>query len=46
MALYLLRRLMQSGFVLVAMSLLVFLGVYAVGDPIEILISPDADQIE
>ena len=37
---------MQSGFVLVAMSLLVFLGVYAVGDPVEILISPDADQIE
>jgi len=46
MALYLLRRIMQSGFVLVAMSLLVFLGVFAVGDPIEILISPDADQIE
>ncbi|NDG48403.1 MAG: ABC transporter permease, partial [Rhodospirillales bacterium] len=46
MALYLLRRLTQSGFVLVAMSLLVFLGVYAIGDPIEILISPDADQIE
>ncbi len=46
MALYLLRRIMQSGFVLVAMSLLVFLGVYAVGDPIEILISPDADQEE
>lgn len=46
MALYLLRRVMQSGFVLVAMSLLVFLGVFAVGDPIEILISPDADQEE
>ena len=46
MLLYLIRRLMQSGFVLVAMSLLVFLGVYAVGDPVEILISPDADQIE
>ncbi len=46
MALYLLRRIMQSGFVLVAMSLLVFIGVYAVGDPIEILISPDADQEE
>ncbi|MCX7372703.1 MAG: ABC transporter permease [Alphaproteobacteria bacterium] len=46
MALYLLRRVMQSGFVLVAMSLLVFIGVYAVGDPIEILISPDADQEE
>src|SRR3712207_5930060 len=28
------------------MSLLVFLGVFAVGDPIEILISPEADQIE
>jgi len=46
MALYLLRRIMQSGFVLVAMSLLVFIGVFAVGDPIEILISPDADQEE
>ncbi|RVT99259.1 ABC transporter permease [Rhodovarius crocodyli] len=46
MALYLIRRLMQSGFVLIAMSLLVFLGVYAVGDPVEILISPDADQEE
>jgi peptide/nickel transport system permease protein len=28
------------------MSLLVFLGVFAIGDPIEILISPEADQIE
>ena len=46
MLLYLIRRLMQSGFVLVAMSLLVFLGVYAVGDPVEILIAPDADQFE
>jgi peptide/nickel transport system permease protein len=46
MALYLLRRIMQSGFVLVAMSLLVFIGVFAVGDPVEILISPDADQEE
>ena len=46
MLIYLLRRIMQSGFVMLAMSLLVFLGVYAVGDPIEILISPDADQIE
>ncbi len=46
MLIYLLRRLMQSGFVMLAMSLLVFLGVYAVGDPIEILISPDADQFE
>ena len=28
------------------MSLLVFIGVYAIGDPVEILISPDADQLE
>jgi len=28
------------------MSLIVFIGVYAIGDPVEILISPDADQIE
>ncbi|MCS6891392.1 MAG: ABC transporter permease [Rhodovarius sp.] len=46
MALYLLRRVMQSVFVLVAMSILVFIGVFAVGDPVEILISPDADQEE
>jgi peptide/nickel transport system permease protein len=43
---YLLRRLMQAAGVVLAMSLLVFLGVYAIGDPVEILISPDADQIE
>jgi hypothetical protein len=28
------------------MSVIVFVGVYAIGDPVEILISPDADQIE
>jgi peptide/nickel transport system permease protein len=37
---------MQSGAVLVVMSLIVFFGVYAIGDPIEIFISPEADQIE
>ncbi|MBX9698731.1 MAG: ABC transporter permease [Acetobacteraceae bacterium] len=46
MTVYLLRRLIQAAGVVLAMSLLVFLGVYAIGDPIEILISPDADQIE
>ncbi len=46
MTVYLLRRLFQSLLVLVAMSLIVFVGVYAVGDPVEILISPDADQAE
>ncbi len=46
MTAYLIRRLIQAAFVVVAMSLLVFIGVYAIGDPVEILISPEADQIE
>jgi peptide/nickel transport system permease protein len=46
MTVYLLRRIFQSLLVLVAMSMIVFIGVYAVGDPVEILISPDADQLE
>jgi len=32
--------------VILAMSVIVFIGVFAIGDPVEILISPDADQIE
>ena len=28
------------------MSLLVFVGVYAIGNPIEILINPQADEVE
>jgi len=43
---YLLRRLIQAAAVMLVMSLLVFLGVFAIGDPIEILISPEADQFE
>ena len=43
---FLLRRLMQSGVVLLAMSLLVFVGVYAIGNPVDILINPEADQLE
>ena len=43
---YLLRRLLQAMLVMLAMSVIVFVGVYAIGDPVEILISPDADQIE
>jgi peptide/nickel transport system permease protein len=46
MTVYLLRRISQSFLVLIAMSMIVFVGVYAVGDPVEILISPDADQME
>ncbi len=43
---FIIRRSLQSVAVLVAMSLLVFVGVYAVGNPIDILINPQADQIE
>ncbi|MBS0321458.1 MAG: ABC transporter permease [Proteobacteria bacterium] len=44
MLVYLIRRSLQSVVVLLAMSLLVFVGVYAVGNPIDILINPQADQ--
>jgi peptide/nickel transport system permease protein len=40
------RRLGQSLFVLVVMSFLVFLGVYAIGNPLELLVNPQADEIE
>lgn len=43
---YIIRRLMQSGLVLVAMSVLVFAGVYAIGNPIELLVNPMADDAE
>ena len=43
---YIARRLMQSLAVLFVMSLLVFLGVYAIGNPVDILINPQADQAE
>jgi peptide/nickel transport system permease protein len=46
MTLYLARRLLQAALVMLAMSVIVFVGVYAIGDPVEILISPDADQME
>ena len=46
MLVFILRRGMQSVVVLLAMSLLVFVGVYAVGNPIDILINPQADQQE
>src|SRR4051812_42501237 len=40
------RRLAQSLFVLAVMSLLVFLGVYAIGNPIDLLVNPQADDIQ
>jgi len=41
---YIIRRSLQSVVVLLVMSVLVFVGVYAVGNPIDILINPQADQ--
>ena len=46
MLVFILRRSMQSIVVLLVMSLLVFVGVYAIGNPIDILINPQADQQE
>ncbi|MBM3556914.1 MAG: ABC transporter permease [Alphaproteobacteria bacterium] len=46
MTAFVIRRLMQSVVVLLAMSLLVFVGVYAIGNPVDILINPEADQAE
>ena len=46
MTVFVIRRLLQSALVLLAMSLVVFAGVYAIGDPLEILIPPDATQVE
>jgi peptide/nickel transport system permease protein len=46
MTVFLIRRLLQSVLVLFVMSLLVFAGVYAIGNPVDILISPEADQAE
>jgi peptide/nickel transport system permease protein len=42
MTLFLLRRLLQGVVIIIAMSIIVFVGVYAVGNPVEILINPDA----
>ena len=43
---YAIRRLGQSFFVLVVMSFLVFLGVFAIGNPVELLVNPQADEAE
>lgn len=46
MTVFLIRRLMQSLVVLLIMSFLVFAGVFAIGNPIDVLINPNATQIE
>ena len=46
MIVFLIRRSYQSIVVLLVMSLLVFVGVYAIGNPVDILISPEATPQE
>jgi peptide/nickel transport system permease protein len=43
---YALRRLGQSVLVLAVMALIVFVGVYAIGNPVELLVNPQADAAE
>jgi peptide/nickel transport system permease protein len=46
MPVFIVRRSLQAVLVLLVMSVLVFIGVYAIGNPIDILINPLADQQE
>ena len=43
---FIIRRLLQSLVVVLVMSLLVFVGVNVVGDPVDMLVNPEADQAE
>jgi len=46
MTVFIIRRLMQSAIVVLVMSLLVFVGVNIVGDPVDMMVNPEADQSE
>jgi peptide/nickel transport system permease protein len=46
MLVFIIRRLLQSLLALLIMSVLIFGGVFAIGNPIDILINPQADQAE
>jgi len=43
---WMIRRLIQACFVVLAMTVIVFIGVHVIGNPVDILISPEADQAE
>ena len=43
---FVIRRILQSAVVVLVMSLVVFVGVHVVGDPVHILISDDMTQAE
>lgn len=44
MTVFIIRRLMQASLVVMLMSVIVFFGVNVIGDPVYMLVSPDADQ--
>ncbi len=46
MTVFIIRRLLQSTIVMLAMSMLVFAGIYMIGNPVDILINPEATQQE
>lgn len=46
MSVFIIRRLLQAAIVVFVMSLIVFFGINVVGDPVDLLISPEADQAE
>ena len=41
---FIIQRSAQSLFVVVSVSMLVFLALYAVGSPVDMLLPPDADE--
>jgi peptide/nickel transport system permease protein len=43
---YIIRRLLQSLLVMAVMSALVFVGLYVIGDPISMMASPEATELE
>jgi peptide/nickel transport system permease protein len=46
MLVFIIRRLMQAVLVLAVMSVLVFVGIYLIGDPLAILASPEATPLD
>ena len=46
MTLYIVRRLLQSVLVILIMLVLVFIGVYVIGNPVDVMVSTEADQEE
>lgn len=46
MTVFIIRRLIQAAIVVMLMSVIVFFGVNVVGNPVDMLVSPEADQAE